>query len=98
RVDALPYVVDLVGDVRADVQGHATDERGDEEKRIECAFDRGQRAARGDGHGRRGEREGSRDLPERADLIACALCEGLALRTERDARGRADLGGSVEQR
>src|SRR2546423_10109906 len=46
RVDALAHVVDLVGDVRADVERDAAHERGEEEDRIECGLDRGEGAAR----------------------------------------------------
>ena len=42
----------------------------DEEARIERARDRGERAAGRDRNGRRGEREGPRDLPQRTELIA----------------------------
>ena len=80
------------------MEGDRTHERREEQARVERALDCRERTAGGDRNRRGGERERPRDLPEGTELIARPLCERLALRCERDARGRANLSGSVQHR
>ncbi len=66
RVDALPNVVDLVDDVRADVQEHGGHEGQQEQASVEESLGPGQCAARGDRGDRGRERKRPQHLPQRA--------------------------------